>query len=152
MTWGKRVIFTMPVNFRPKFSTITGIMFNPYRTTAVMIRSNGDVSIDQDELPDGYTAKQVACVAAGNIIGRSKELQEFLYAKELPQVPVEPPVTGSWLIFIKYTKKPVRLCESEEQTDLFIDGNVTQLGKIFWQHGKSWFTICQEINRGNRMY
>lgn len=147
MKW-QHNIFTMPANFRPTSDTITGIRFDPYKTRAILITSCGEVFLDPGGLPEGVTAKTVACLAAINILGQSKELEQFLWAIELPPVPVEPTSSGSWLVYIKYTKIPVRLCESEEQAIKWMDQS-SLLGVVFWNHGESWFNVKERINRGS---
>lgn len=138
----------MPENFRPRSSVLCGIMFDAGITRAVLIKTNGDVFIDYKPLPDGFTAKTIACIAYGQIIGPSKELQEFMWARELPPVPVEPPPSGSWLVYLKYTWNPHRLCDSEERADYFIDGN-RNLGKIFWNDGETWINLRERMRNGN---
>ena len=147
MKW-QHNIFTMPANFRPTSDTITGIRFDPYKTRAILITKCGEVFLDPGGLPEGVTAKTVACLAAINIIGQSKELEQFLWAIELPPVPVEPTPSGSWLIYLKYKKTPVRLCETKEDAIKWID-KASLLGLVFWPHDMSWFMIKERITNGS---
>ena len=66
---------------------------------------------------------------------------------EMPPVPVEPPITGSWLIYMKYKHTPVRLCISEEDAIKWMDKS-SLLGLVFWPHDTSWFVIKERITNG----
>lgn len=148
MKWTNN-IFTMPANFCPEADTMIPVNVNGERGfRALLITRCGEVFIDSHGIPNGFSAKSIACLAATSYVVNIQELHDFIWAKEMPPVPVEPTPSGSWLIYLKYKKTPVRLCETKEDAIKWID-KASLLGLVFWPHDMSWFMIKERITNGS---